>query len=563
MRRACPTRAIPFVIKAMTSGTKTREEINHGRVEKIGKKVKSSIDAYKKADAKVRESANKYDDINTRYRRAESIIDHINTIYKPMLDERGIKEGDRDKLEKEVKELEEKAKENPRDSKLEEEFRSKKFILSMYDDAYGEERKKLVKDFPKLKKDHEEAERKLNRDIGERRKALDEIRKHTERNVQSIKFHSEEERKQIKEDFMSSSVVSRLTDEDKEKIGKSIENASDAQLSVLKNTMKNARIMAVEDTANPNACSHYSPDNGIIYLQESDMSNPRVFWHEYGHYMDDFKHSGMEYDIVTHGEGSKWEGKANNFTSVLESEVKLFGQDGADDLQDVFERIAPGKFSVKTNREENYISVNNAETGRYVDLYDESSWSLQESFDKVIDEYIHGGPNGGEIGEYHRSIGYPSESERPKREDYIESYVTPKRKLEREREKYKGAEQEYYKKLDEFYDKQEQAKSTDPDYSKKMSEMYERRNKREKLVSPVCDCMCAMMMGQVFSIYGCHDREYYRQGYHAFNEWAANVHQMMFSGDKETIDFMTSMLPRTMKKVKKSYNEYLWRNMSI
>lgn len=558
-----PDKGNPHVIQAMTNGTKTREEINHRRVEKIRNRIKSGIDAYKKADERVRESAEKYDEIFTKFHRAEGHVDHIEKIYKKMLSEHGIKDGDRDRLEKEVKELEEKHKENPRDRELEGQYNNRKFFLAMYDDTYSDEAKKIVKEFPELKKECEDAKKRLDNDVEERRKCLKEIRKHTERNVQSIKFHSDEERKKIKDDFLSSSVVSRLTDEDKEKIEKSIESASDAQLSVLKNTMKNAKIMAVEDTVDPYASSHYNPSNGIIYLQEEDMSNPRTFWHEWGHYMDDFGHSGLGYDVVTRGEGSKWEGRAHSFTDVLDEEVKVFGQDGADDLQELFEKIAPGKFSVKTNSEGNYISVNDAETGSYIDLHNEASWSLQESFDKVVEEFVHGGPNGGEIGEYRRSIGWPDDSERPKRDDYIEIYVTPKRKLEREREKYKGAEEEFYKKLDEYYERQEKAKKSDPEFNRKMDEMWERRKRREKNVPPVSDCLCAMMMGQVFSIYGCHERDYYRMGDHALNEWAANIHQMMFSGDKEAIDYMSSLLPRTMKKVKKAYNEYLWRNMSI
>lgn len=558
-----PDKGNPYVLKAMMSGTKTREEIGRRKVEKLRKGIKNGIDAYKKADENVKKSAEKYDELEKRLRKIEKHLEYADKIYKRTLDKYGIKEGDREKLQKEVEELENKHKEDPYNREIEGEFNEKKFLLAEYEEAYGEETKQMRKELSGIEKEHDQAKKELDKHIRERRSALKEIREHTGRNVQSMRFFSQEERQKIKDGFLNGEGLRGLTDEDREMIGKSIDEASDAQLAVLQNTMKNARVYAVEDTARPDLCSHYSPSNGILYLQREDMGNPKVFWHEYGHYMDDFSHSGLEYSVVTHGEGTKYEGTSNTFTSVLESEVKLFGQDCADDLQDLFDRVAPGKFKVKTNGEENYISVTNAETGRYVDLYDELSFDLQKAFDKLIDEYIDGGPDGGEIGAYRRSIGYPSWDECPKREDYIESYETPKRKLKREREKFKGAEEEYYRKLREFYDKEELAKASDPDYNKKMSEMYERKRMREKLAPPVTDCLCAAMMGQVFSIYGCHDKGYYSTGYHAFNEWAANIHQMMFTGDKEAMEFMTRLLPRTMKKVEKAYNEYLWRNMSV
>ena len=95
-----------------------------------------------------------------------------------------------------------------------------------------------------------------------------------------------------------------------------------------------------------------------------------------------------------------------------------------------------------------------------------------------------------------------------------------------------------------------------------MSEFWEKKRAREKNLSAVTDCVCAAMYGQVFSIYGCHDRDYYRTGGHAEKEWAANIHQMMFMKDVEAKKLLEKLMPRTMKKVNAAYNEYLWRNLS-
>jgi len=557
-----PDKGNPYVLKAMTSGTKTREEVGMSKIQKRRTKIKKSSDAYNAEDKAVDECAGKYYKIWEEYNRAYRHVETVDNIYMKALEQAGIGEKDGDKLRKEVEELEKKHKEDPHNREIESEYNSKRFLLAEYNECFGEETKEARKKAESLKREVDKAKKELDKHVSDRKKSLEEMRKSMDRDVQTQKFYSAEEREKIKHDFINGNGLSKLTDEDKAKIAETIDSASDAQLSVLQNSMKNARIMAVEDTANPGMSSHYHPMNGIIYLERDDMSNPRVFWHEYGHYMDDFKHSGLEYNVVTRGEGSAYEGKAQTFTDILESEVKVFGKDGVEDVQAMFDKVAPGKFEVKTNDREDYLSVVDPKTGLMIDYDHGPSFELQTAFDSIIDSWINGGPDGGELHEYYKSIGYPEESERPKREDYIETYVTPKRKIEREREKFKGAEEQWYQKMREYSEKQDAVRDAHPEFHDRVKGIYEKRGKREKLVAPVSDCLCAIMRGQVFSIYGCHDREYYRQSDKALNEWAANIHQMMFTQDKEAIDFLSEVMPKTMKKVKRSYNEYLWRNLA-
>ena len=559
-----PDKGNPHVLNAIKNSGLTREQVGRHKVGKIRSKVKDSVDAYKKADDAVQEAAKKYQEINTEYQRAERRLDHVERIYKKTLSDAGIKEGDRDKLAKEVAELEKKYKESPyydRDAYAA--FNNKSFLLSEYDECYGEETKEMQRNLPQLKKKNDDAKKELDGHIADRNKALSELKEHTKKDVQNIRFYSDDERQKIRDDFINSSVVSRLTEEDKAEIAKSIDGASDAQLSVLQKTSSKARIMSVEETATPDKCSHYLSSNGIIYLQKEDMSNPRVFWHEYGHFMDDFNHSGMEDRVVTFGEGSAYESHSRSFSDILERDVKVFGKDGASDLQDMLDSVAKGKFKIDTNSSEDFIRVLDAEYEQPIDFTHELSFTLQKSFDRVISDYINGGPDGGELEEYYKSIGFESYDKAPKFEDYFEYYVTPKRKLERKREKYKGAEEEFYKKLGEFFDRQEQVINNTPNFRERESELHAKRRERESHISAVCDCLCgALGGGRVFSIYGCHERDYYRTNNHALNEWSANIHQMMFSQDKEAIDLLTKLMPRTMKKVKSAYNEYLWRNLS-
>ena len=415
-----------------------------------------------------------------------------------------------------------------------------------------------------MKKAHDDAQAELQKHSDARKSALAEARKAMgEKDAQSLKFYNDEERQTIKDSVINCKGFEVLTDDEKEAISASIDGASDAQLATLKKSIENARIMRYEDTVMTAGCSHYLSSNGIIYLEEEDRKSPRTFWHEFGHYMDDFQHSGLDDDLVTYGEGSPYESHSKSFSDILEDVVKIRGEDAAKDMQEMLDTVSPDRFEVTTNSDGTYLGVRDKKIGTSADSDFSLRWDLQKSFDKVIDNYLDGGENGGEIAEYYRSIGYPRYEDRPNRDDYIESYTTPKRKLEREREKYKGAREEYDKKLDEYYAEQERVRSEHPDFYEKESELYARKREREKHVSAVTDCLCGALGGATFSIYGCHDPNYYKTGRHVENEWAANIHQMMFMRDTEAIGLLSKLMPRTMKKVKSAYNEYLWRNMAI
>lgn len=559
-----PDKGNPHVLKAMTSGTKTREQIVRGRVQKTKSRVDSALKSYRDSDEQVKKYAKEYYDKGTAFKHAQHQLDMIDKVYKKTLSDNGYEEKDGERLRKEVDDLKKQLEADPYNSDLKGKFNNKNFLLAEWEDCYGEEAKQIRKDFDGLKRDSEAAKKELQKHLDARKSALSEARKAMgERDAQSMKFYSDDERKGIKESVINSDGFQNLNDDEKAAISASLDNASDAQLAMLKKSSENVKIMRYEDTAATTGCSHYSSGSGCMYLEEEDRKNPKVFWHEYGHYMDDFRHSGLEDNVVTYGEGSPYESHSSSFSDILESDVHIRGEDAVKDIQEMLDGVSPGRFEVVTNSEGTYLGVRDQKVGTYTDSDIDLRMDLQRAFDKVVDNYLDGGDNGGEIAEYYRSIGYPQYEDRPNRDDYIESYTTPKRKLEREREKYKGAEEEYYKKLNEYYAEQDRVKAEHPDFHDKVNEIYDRKREREKHISAVTDCLCGVFGGETFSIYGCHDPSYYKVGKKVENEWSANIHQMMLMQDKEALSLMEKLMPRTMKKVRTAYNEYLWRNMVI
>ena len=554
-----PDKGNPYVIKAMTSGTKTPEEIGKGKFQKTRDRVKKSMADYHAAFEKVEKLAEEYAKANKEFTQAERTLDMIDNVYKKTLSGLGIEEKDGDKLKQEVAELKKRAEERPTDREIQGQYNNRKFVLAEYEEVYGEEAKQLRKDFGKLKKENDDAKKALDAGLEKRRTALSEAKKHmADRDAQSLKFYTESERNDAVNAVLSSSAFSRIGDDDKSSLSESIKNASDAQLCVLQKTIKNARVFSVGYTATPKACSHYNSGSGCMYMEDEDMGNPRVFWHEYGHYMDDTSRSGMDIKETSKFEGSIYEITATKFSSLLRDNVKIYGEDAAKDFQEMFDRVAPGEIKVKTNSDGDWLSVSCADDSMS-DV--EAQMRIQKAFDKAFKEFIDDGPDGGKLAEYYKSVGYPTWDEGPKRSDYFVSYVTPKRKLEREKEKFKGAEEKYWKELGKYYDKQREVEKNTPEFHETVGKLSREKADREKKLPPITDCMCASLHGAVFSIYGCHDPGYYRAYGKAEEEWAANIHQMMFMGQTDAIDFMSKLMPRTMKKVKAAYNEYLWRNM--
>ena len=554
-----PDKGNPYVIKAMTSGTKTPEEIGKRKFQKTRDRVKKSMSEYHALSDKVDELAKKYGEANKEFSHAERKLEFIDKIYKKTLSDNGIEEKDGEALKKEVEELKKKLDENPLDRETEARYNNRNFLLQEYEEVYGEETKELRKDFGKLKKSNDDAKKALDDCVGKRKEALKEAKAHmADRDAQSLKFYTKSERDDAVKSVVDSPAFGRMSQEDKDGLSASLNNASDAQLCVLQKTIKNAKVFRVGDTVTPDKCSHYNPGSGAIYMEDEDMGNPRVFWHEYGHYMDDSRRSGMDIKEVTRNEGSIYEGTSYTFSSLLRDRVKIYGEDAAKDLQEMFDRVAPGEVKVRTNDDGDWLFVSSPDESM---SETEAFMRMQNAFDKAVKEYLDGGPDGGKLAEYYKSVGYPLWEDRPNRDDYFVSYVTPKKKLEREKEKYKGAEKEYWDKLEEYYAKQREVEERTPGFREKVGELAREKSKREMKVPPVTDCLCAALHGAVFSIYGCHNPDYYRMGSHAEDEWAANIHQLMFMGEKETLDFMSRMMPRTMKKVKAAYNEYLWRNM--
>jgi hypothetical protein len=363
------------------------------------------------------------------------------------------------------------------------------------------------------------------------------------RNIDRMKFLNDDERSKIIDDVSRSRFMRDSTEEIRNKCMESLKNASDAQLSVLKNTINKASVGETDGT------SHYMVGTGLIRINPDDNRGEQTMWHEYGHYLDDADTSGMI------GHDGRW---GSDLSDCLDDEGIAHGKDACDDLTDLLRKTHGDKYKFVPAEElggskGGYAQLVYAGTGEKVPDDEEFSVLVDITNDAIGKEKYR------KIEEYKKSIGYPDEVNY---RDYFESYVTPKRKIVREREKFKGAEEAYAKAVREKNDKQMKIMEEHPDYYDRISELYAEADEIEKEGGGASDIICAMLHGRGIHIHGSHTQDYYSRGKFSEMEMVANYHEMRMTNSKIGLKLLETLAPRTAKNMRAAYDRWLWRNIS-
>ncbi len=588
----------PYLLKAIKENPKSTAQIGRKKVERVVKRFGKAYETYERASSENKKLRDKYWEIGSEYRTGERRRDSYYR-NKKLMKEWGVADKTVAELNREKRKYE-RYKEKLEDGKLEKSIRDK-----MYEEWQNEERKKAKselesgkstqewydyitkeyidseksdsrkdslakeridgyinqyrfyastkkhidgyngKKFDELEKKYTEAKKKYdesNKKLESARRAMQS--EASRRNVDKIRFLDDESRKSIVDDTLKSRITGHMDEDQKKKLADSLNNASDLQLSILSKTNTRANVMEIPDGE---ACSHYKPGTGGLFIEKSDMGNPRVIWHEFGHFLDDGEISGM--DNIDKSEYS------NTLSRDLEKNRVVHGDESAKDLNKMFDDSFPGKYTVVAP-EEGYslIKIKDNETGEFLD----SGAVMVLTFDiseKCINGYLKK-----PIREYEKSVGVPDQV---KYDDYFETYTTPKRKITREREKFKGANEAYTKALIEREEAMDRVREKHPDYDAKMSELWRQEGENEQRIAPISDMICAMLHGRFASIYGSHSEEYYRQGSHAQNECVADYHQMRVMNDTYALNALNEIAPNFAKKMKERYDLWMLRNLKL
>ena len=342
-----------------------------------------------------------------------------------------------------------------------------------------------------------------------------------------------------------------ITDEYKKIILESIEKTDDKMLEIVKRTINNVHVEFMEENPSHNV-SHYSEGTGSITIITKDAAGElrtpedilRTFWHEYGHYVDDAAVSGSGY-----GYKSEY---GDYFFHSIQSEIMKDDKWMYASMEDANKLL---KFAKLDDRyeckfESGYYSAAIFKNGQYVDARN-PDFDTTNELEDGLSKWVKGFSKGISLDEYRKQFGYP---ERPDRDDYIESYYTPKRNLYRERELFKGAHdaynnaiKKYYEDVDAFEKTHDMAKINDD-----WLEIAKKAEKRKEAVAPATDTFDGGVCGSFFAfiLHGGHESKYYATNRMGAKEGIANVFSALMTKNKNELDAMEELCPNVFNLIK-------------
>lgn len=569
-----PDKGNPYVLATMRGegpNPKSREELVRNRLRKRSRQVKALFQNLEDAE---RDEEVAYDERN----KADNALRRLNLQRKivandkKMLADLGYGEGDKEVMERDLEELKSEMdsilqgrskwslqdEEKKSFTEVEAKYNKLDFAIKSYDECYGPDA--FSEEKVSQAEEHAAKARQRAHDATVRREKAHKEAHAVSGKLDQERFLTSDERSSAIQEIQHSSIWDGMTESAKTSAFESLQNAPDAQLLLLQKTAGHVRIMDGEGRVSPSgADSFYSKSTGTIVMSAEDMQKPSILWHEYGHYLDDPDQSDC-YSHKKRNLSSDTEYRSS-LSQALYDESAMHSKESAADMNKLLQESGVEDYTIEESPYGHYLIVKNSEGGMIEDAYDTAFFKIASAVDSQFNKFQF---SDSEYDDYLRSIGCPLSSEEPKYGDYIEFYYTPKRRLLREREKHKGAREEYNRLHMEYRNKREAAIAKNPDeYYDKTREYEERCRQREKMIGPVSDIICGMFNGRGPWVCGGHSSDYYSRSTAPYTEAVANYHQMRMMGWTEGLNLLKSIAPSVHNSLEKAYDEWLWRNVDL
>lgn len=358
--------------------------------------------------------------------------------------------------------------------------------------------------------------------------------------------------KEVAEIIKSKGFVGKVDKKYVDDILSSLTKSEKEALELIRDTYNNLTEVEWRDVPeNPKINSHYDPNTGKIVMYQKDFfgneispkEQTAVFWHEYGHFLDDARRSQSGFGITTqYGyrlNGIHWEVNQNDAWCIAaQKDISNFLRSmNVDQSYDC--RFKSGQYSAWMYKDGNAInpSVFNVEN------YDVLHGALAQ--------WAHDFSEADKANNYLYDQGLPR---MPDMDKFIETYFTPRRNLYRERERYPGAREEYYRLCYETDEKQKEFWNTH-DMEKLLEEQHillEIAESRKLALMPATDTFdgsCSGFFRSDMQIGG-HEPDYYGRQNNGLHEGIANVFSTMVTRDGYTIEAMKRLCPETYKLIR-------------
>lgn len=217
------------------------------------------------------------------------------------------------------------------------------------------------------------------------------------------------------------------------------------------------------------------------------------------------------------------------------------------DAKDFLEAIPGNKYSFDVNTGAVIRQSDGKQVGR---VPEDKSDERYEAFSKLnadVSSFIESEMGIKTYDEICKEHGVPKKVDY---EDYFETYVTPKRKLERQRERFKGAGEKYRADFRNYREQMDKVIQENPNVYDQISLEVDKQREKRKLAYSFTDAIDSTVRGQLNLVYrfSAHDASYYGPGnklmcMEVFSNWYAQ----RVSGEPVGLGLMEKYLPRTSK----------------
>ena len=330
----------------------------------------------------------------------------------------------------------------------------------------------------------------------------------------------------------------------KSSIMKTIDSMDEKRLSILEKTSNNLSVNWKDEEGT----SHYTYGSGNITMYNEKYGEKRsaedsttTFWHEYGHFVDDrASNSGYGY-VYTDSRG-------NSFTiqGIGNEAGEAYYKAAKDDINNFLETTGLSDKYTCIQNDDKGIPWLIDKDGNYIDPR-QMSFDQQNDLNNALKDWMNDQSGYTEAVNYLYSMGYPRD---PQYSDYMEMYVTPKRQEVKFRERYKGAQEDFYKESQRVGEAQEEFKKTH-DYEallKEQSRLIEEAERIEGKLGWVTDTFDGGASGAFTSVIrGGHTADYYLTNNNGRGEAVANVFSAIMTQDPDIVAGMESLCPNTYK----------------
>ncbi len=378
-------------------------------------------------------------------------------------------------------------------------------------------------------------------------------RKYDRESLGGALTHLMKEKTSLISSIMSSRSFSKFDDTCKKLIQMDLQNSNLSYVEIVRRSADHLELnLEGSETCFYRPGSRYLEMN--MNIKDSVEESLRIFWHEYGHYVDDVAaENGLTLTSITSIQGNAdypWQFRG---VSSRAAYIHEFDKKTMSDLQKFLDFVDPGKYEVRGESfGAIYLKGTDTQVGAQWGSNRDDFSALMNSIDKKLKEELGEGLSEA----YLKSLGKP---EKPNYSDYWTCYRTPKRQELKTKPAFKGADKAWYEAMQKYSEALRVWEEDHPNAYVEAARIYKEYEDRKARIAPLADTLDGIAHGEMgmYVLWGGHDPTYFKKGHLNVSEGFANWFQLTLQNDEEMLGYMEKWAPEAKKIFEECFEEML------